>query len=668
MKTRFAFVAVLAFSAASSAADVHLTVVTPGRSSRALSDVPAAVEVIIPEQLRSAPGSTLDEKLASLVPGLDTGRAAGDLNDRSPAMTMRGFGIGTQGGRGQGRTLVLLDGVPLNNAATGGVNWNDLAGEEIDRIEILKGPASDLYGSNSMAGVVNIITKKPGDGGLVEASFGTYNTLDLGARAGGKIGPLSLGVFGRTMRSDGYTKALEADRDAYTRRSYTDEEAAGLRAAWDLGAAGALRADLSRSDGVIGLGTNYRGTARGEYRESVTDLVRLSWNGPLAGFDWSASVFDQSTEQTREEGTSTTKLTDISVDRRDRGALVSASGEILGLDSVSGFDWRQGRVDGHDDYNNGKYARDTGAIASWSPFLQLHGKFFSDRLSLAAGLRYDRARFYDGYAENTNAPGFFTGELAERSWSRLSPRASAGWKYGAGVSQYVSYARGFRAGELENMVLTLVKGFGASKWYQKPNPDLGPEKSGTYETGFRLNPLPGLYLDPSGYLTRARDFIYQINTGVMDATYGAEKMYTNLARVRIYGFELPVKYVSGGLSVSASYARSHSRITDSPALASIKDKELTYAPRHIWSAGLSWKPGPFTFSADWKHKSRQFTDDANTSSVPGYSVAGFGVARELGGGSSLSLRLDNAFKEIRQSSDEYLAPGRMISAALKAAF
>ncbi|GEM_PF-1178230 len=668
MKTRFAVIPVLFLASAAAAADVHLTVVTPGRAPRALGDATAAVEVVIPEQLAAAPGATIDEKLASLVPGLDTGRALGDINDRAAALTMRGFGIGTQGGRGQGRTLVLLDGVPLNNAANGGVNWNDLAVGDIDRVEVVKGPASSLYGSNSMAGVVNIITRKPGEGRFVETSFGTYNTFDLGARLGGKIGPLSLQVFGRTMRSDGYTKALEADRDAYTRRSYTDEEAAGLRAAYDLGAGGALRADLSRSDGVTGLGTNYRGTTRGEYRGSVTDLASLSWNGPLGGFDWSVSVFDQSTEQTREEGTSTTRLTDISVDRRDRGALVSASGEMLGLDSVFGFDWRRGRVDGYDDYNNGKYARDIGATDTGSPFLHFGRRLAGGRLSLDAGLRYDRAKFYDGRAENTNAPGFFTGALAERSWSRLTPGFSAGYKYGPAVSQYISYAGGFRPAELENMVLTLVKGSGLNKWYQKPNPDLGPEKSETLETGFRLNPLPGLYSDPSAYLTRARDFIYQITTGVTDPTYGTEKMYTNVAKVRIYGFELPVKYIRGGFSVSASYAQSHSRVTDSPALASIKDKALTYAPRHIWSAGLAWKKGPCAFSASWTHKSRQFTDDANVASVPGYSTAGFGVSRDLGGGSSLSLRLDNAFKELHQSSDEEFAPGRIVSAALKAAF
>lgn len=650
------------------AADVHLSVVTPGRAARALAGVPASVEVVIPAQLEAAPGKTLDEKLSFIVPGLDTGRAAGDLNDRTAALTMRGFGIGTQGGRGQGRTLVLLDGVPLNNAATGGVNWNDLAAEEIARVEILKGPASSLYGSNSMAGVINMITKAPAEGRTIESSFGTYNTFRLGARAGGEIGPLSIGVFGRTMRSDGYTRAFEADRDAYTRKSYTDEEAAGFRASCDLGGAGGLRAGFSRSDGVAGLGTNYRGTARGEYRESVTDLVRLSWDGPLAGLDWSVSLFDQDTEQTRAEARSLTDLTDIEVDRLDRGAMVSASGAVLGLDAVLGFDWRRGRVDGYDDYNNGKYSRDTGETDMRSPFLHLEKQLFSERLSLAAGLRYDRLKFYDGYAVNTNAPGFFTGALPERSWSRLTPRVSAGYKYGAGVSQYISYARGFRAGELENMVLTLVKGFGASKWYQKPNPDLGPETSETYETGFRLNPLPDLYADPSFYLTRARDFIYQVNTGVTDPTYGTEKVYTNVARVRIYGFELPVTYIRGGLSVSAAYARSHSRITDSPALASIKDKELTYAPRHIWSAGLSWKRGPYTFSAGWTQKSRQFTDDANTSSVPGYSVTGFGAERGLGGGSSLSLRLDNAFKELRQGSDEELAPGRMVSVALKAVF
>lgn len=667
MKSLATFLSPLLFCAALQAAEVRLEVVTPGRSPQDISDVPASVEVVIPEQLEALPGATLDEKLRSLISGVDSTRAAGDVSDGASALTMRGLGSGTQGGRGQGRTLILLDGVPLNNSATGGVNWNDLVIEEIDRIEVFKGPASSLYGSNALAGTINIVTRGPGKGYSLETSYGSRNTFDAAGRAGAVTGALALQVFGRRLQSDGYIHALPEDRDSYTKRAYVLERAAGAKASCDLGESGILRADLSRYSGLRGLGTNYRGTAKGEYRKSVTDLFRLSWSGGGDGLGWALSAFSQKTDQEREEGASVTRLTDISVDRADRGLLSSVSAELAGLRATAGFDWKHGGVDGYDDYRNGKYARDIGEMDSFSPFLQAEKKLLDERLRLVGGLRYDHAKFHDGFSENTNAPGFFSGVLGERSWSRLTPRLSAGYKYGPRSSQYASYAQGFRAGELENMVLTLVKGGGANKWYQKPNPGLGPEKAETLETGFRLNPVPGLYLDPAAYFTAAEGFIYQVETGVTDPSYGKEKMYTNIGKVEIYGLELPVKYISGGISLSASYAQSHSRIISAPGL-DIAGSQLTYAPRHIYSAGLSWKAGGTGLFADWTHKSRQFTNDANTASVPGYSVVNAGAERKLSENISLSLRLGNIFNERRQQSPDALAPGRSATGTLRADF
>jgi len=324
-------------------------------------------------------------------------------------------------------------------------------------------------------------------------------------------------------------------------------------------------------------------------------------------------------------------------------------------------------VDGYDDYRNGKYAKDIGELDSWAPFLQLEKKLLSDRLNIVGGLRYDTVMFHDGFAENTNAPGFFTGDLDEHTWNSCTPKISAGYKYTDAVRQYVSYAGGFRAGELESMVLTLIKGSGANKWYQKPNPDLGPEIAETVETGFRLNPVPGLYLDPGLYFTSAEDFIYQVETGVIDATWGKEKMYTNVGKVEIYGLELPVKYISGNLTLSGAYAQSHSKIISAPGLT-IKGDQLTYAPRHIYSAGLSWKCGGADLFAGWTHKGRQFANDANTDISSGYSVTNAGVAHELDDNVSLSLKFGNIFNEPYQQADDELAPGRTVAAAVKVIF
>lgn len=654
-------------SAPVKAGDVHMVIETAARAPRAISEAAASAVVVTGRQLESLPGTGIDEKLASLVPGIDSSRSGADISERTPAVTMRGFGIGTQGGRGQGRTLILLDGVPINNSANGSVNWNDLAIENIDRIEVVKGPSSSLYGSNALAGVINIITRPAFRNRVLSFSYGSYNTLDAQVRAGAGSGKFSVEASGKRLESDGYFKALPADRTIYSRKIWTGEKGAALKTSLDLGNYGFLRADISRYNGSAGLGTNYRGTAGGEYRESDTDLARISWNGKSGSAGWSVSGYSQDTDQNRQEGVSPTKLTNISVERTDRGLMSSVYGSFYGLFSTFGFDFRRGGVDGYDDYLNGKYARDKGKMDNYSPFIQLEKKFFSDRLSLTAGARYDFVKFYDGYAINTNAPGFFSGNLKERSWKRTTGKISAVYEYSFSVSQYVSLAEGFRSAELENMVLTLVKGSGSNKWYQKPNPDLGPEKSRTAETGFRLNPASGLYSDPSFYFTAAKDFIYQIYTGVSDPSYGKEKMYTNVAGAQIYGAELPVKYISGGFTLAASYARSSSKIISAPGL-NIKGKQLTYAPKHIYSASVTEKIGSFSASADWKYKSRQFTNDDNSASISGYSLTGISVQHVMGRGLTASLRLDNIFNERFQNSESELAAGRTVTASVKMEF
>ncbi len=661
------FLPFLLFCACLEGADINLSIESASRFKEPLRELPASAEILLDRQLSALSQKNLDKKLSLLVPGLDSSRSFSDFSDRNAVLTMRGFGIGTQGGRGQGRTLLMINGLPLNSSANGSLILNDLDKEDIEKVEIIKGPSSALYGSNALAGVINIFTRKPQDKKEISASVGSYGLFDSRARAGFSFGDFYLGFSGGYLESGGYIKALPEDRSAYSVKSWLREKNASLKAYWGAPDYGNFSAYLSRLDGINGLGTNYRGDARGEYRRNVSDTGMISWHLEKNGAEFKISAYWTESSQDRHEASSPAKFTDITVDKGDKGLMSAAYAGFFDCRFSLGFDWKRGYVDGYDDYLNGKYASDRAKIETYSPFIQAEKKIFSDKLNLTAGLRYDYSKFYDGYVFNSSAPGFFPGPLSKRAMDKASLKASAGFDYAPGFSQYISYSQGFRNPELESMVLALVKGSGSNKWYQKPNPSLGPEKSQTVESGFKINPAAGFYTDPSFYITWADDFIYQILTGVNDPSYGKEKIYANIAKVRIYGAELPLKYINRNFVFSVSYAQSYSRIIEAPGLA-IEGKRLTYAPRTIYSLSVQkiFKRG--SVFADWAYKSRQFADDANSVSVPGYGCAGAGAELYAGRDYQLSFSVSNIFDRRFQQSESELAPGRTFVFSVKKNF
>ncbi|MDL1970325.1 MAG: TonB-dependent receptor [Candidatus Desulfofervidaceae bacterium] len=144
-------------------------VVTATKTPKRIEDAPASITVITAEDLKKENVKTLDEALRH-VSGIFLRRGKG-LMDTLSAVTLRGFPE-------QKRTLILLDGQPLNNGYTGAVDWNSLPLENIDRIEVVKGPFSSLYGGNAMGGVINIITKTPKKREIrAKTGYGTYDTV-----------------------------------------------------------------------------------------------------------------------------------------------------------------------------------------------------------------------------------------------------------------------------------------------------------------------------------------------------------------------------------------------------------------------------------------------------------------------------------------------------------
>ncbi|MGZ3836278.1 MAG: TonB-dependent receptor, partial [Mucilaginibacter sp.] len=147
-------------------------VVTATRSPKKLSDIGRVVAIISAEQINRSQGKSLPE-LLNTIPGITFSGA-----ENAP-------GIGTSiylRGASTGNTLILIDGFPVNNASAidGSYDLNVFPLDQIDHIEIFKGSGSTLYGSDAVAGVINIITKHAKSQGLntlVQLTGGSYNTF-----------------------------------------------------------------------------------------------------------------------------------------------------------------------------------------------------------------------------------------------------------------------------------------------------------------------------------------------------------------------------------------------------------------------------------------------------------------------------------------------------------
>lgn len=188
-------------------------VVTATRSEREVADVPASVTVIGAEDIERIGASSVVDALAKLG-GVHVTSTSGHMVQSW--ISLRGFGDNSGL-----RTLVLVDGHKLNRPDMGGINWLQVPLSIVERIEIVRGGNSALYGNHAVGGVINIITRKQaagGDGGRptvrFDAGVGSYNTSDLRLSCMGSSGPLGYVVSTERNASLGYR-----ERSAYRTES-----------------------------------------------------------------------------------------------------------------------------------------------------------------------------------------------------------------------------------------------------------------------------------------------------------------------------------------------------------------------------------------------------------------------------------------------------------------
>ena len=132
-------------------------VVSATRTERSVEDLPVSATVLTREEIINSPARSIDDLLrdvAGIQLPLDS---SGDLFPLQPSIAIRGIGVGDTATR----VLVLVDGIPINGGFFGNVLWNRVPKDNVERIEVVRGASSSLYGSYAMGGVVNIVTRVP---------------------------------------------------------------------------------------------------------------------------------------------------------------------------------------------------------------------------------------------------------------------------------------------------------------------------------------------------------------------------------------------------------------------------------------------------------------------------------------------------------------------------
>ncbi len=173
-------------------------VVTAGRAPESIGSTGSAISVISGETLTTSNPASLTDALRS-VPGLMVTQAGGPAG--TTGVMLRGANTG--------QTLVLIDGVRVNDpsGAAGDFNFALVAPGTVDRVEVLRGPQSALYGSDAMGGVINIITKKGSGPALysIRTEGGSYGTASTTASMSGSSGPWNYAVTGSGQHTNGFS-------------------------------------------------------------------------------------------------------------------------------------------------------------------------------------------------------------------------------------------------------------------------------------------------------------------------------------------------------------------------------------------------------------------------------------------------------------------------------
>ncbi len=581
----------LVISPASLAADVpdpDTVIVTATRTAVTADESLASVTVIRREDIERSQAANIPELLTGLA-GMDFTVNGG--YGKNSSLFLRGTG--------SGHVLVMIDGVKVGSATLGTTAFQHIPLSQIERIEIVRGPRSSLYGSEAIGGVIQIFTRKgrKETRGNVAAGVGSYGTSQISSGVSGGRNASRYSVFASRFNTDGIdarqpiSSLDEPDADGYTNNSLT------------------ARIDHRFDNGMTFNVHGFRAQGETEFDgnfQNRTDFVQESVGAELGFSPASTWKSKLNVGQSRDETDNFKDQSFVSTFNTKRDVASWQNDVTLGDKQLLtlGLDYQQDAVSSTTAYD--RSSRDNkGLFGQYQATVGKHDFQFS--------LRTD---------DNEQFGKRDTGNIG---W---------GYAFADGRRITVSYGTAFKAPTFNQLYFP---GFG--------NPDLRPEKSESFEIGLR-GKQARLRWDVRTYYTVIDNLIatvFDSGTGKFTAK--------NVDKAKIKGLEIELSTTVNGWDLAT-------HLTFLDPRDDTTDKVLRRRAKRSLKLDLNRRFGKASAGITWVAQSHRFEDAANNTRIGGYGIVNAHAQYRLNKKWVVRGKIDNLFDKQYQTIRTYNHPGR----------
>jgi vitamin B12 transporter len=624
------FPPIAAFAAEPAPETLEEVVVTATKTPVPVSQLTSAVEVIKGEELRQ-------KQIKTVIDALRLAQSVTVTQNGGPG-TLAAASIR---GASTAQTLVLVDGTILNSPTAGQFDFGSLTTDNIERIEILRGAQSMLWGSDAMGGVINIITKK-GTGAPTASAFqeyGSFVTLREGANVSGTKGPFDLSASVAQWDTNGFS-AVNYKRGATERDGYHNFQTSA-RAGVTLPNDGRLHVNLRWWKTHVDFDNAFGNSAFDVFGAKTLDhrlILSGSYDQPITSW-WSQKLtlardreFAFNFFGTAQRDLTTGVLTSLSPFTSDLETLNHRIewqhnfqiGKPLLL--TTGYQFREGAADSPDFSATSR----SKVVSSHAGFAQAQVNLF-ERFLFTGGVRQDSYNVF-GDATTYRVTG---GYLLKETGTKFRG----------------SYATGFRAPTINDLFFP-----------DFANPNLRPEKSKGLDAGVDQRFLDDrLQLSVGYFWNRFRDliqFVTSPNCPPATAPFGSCAL--NFSNATTKGWETSAQFaVFKNLSLQAQYSKTLTRNLDNGL-------RLPRRPVDQASAGLSYQPiDPLRVNLECRFVGGRVNDAANTQKMPSFDVVNVSASYNVTKQWQIFGRVDNLFNKDYEEVLFFGTPIRSVFAGVK---
>lgn len=677
----FAFACILPAAVAQVESLDPLTV-SATREPEPRSQVPFTVEIVPSEAFSDDVSLTADGAL-SASPDFSLFRRNDSMtaNPTTQGVSLRGLGPS-----GASRSLVLLDGVPLNDPFGGWVPWSLVPVDSIAAAEIVPGGGATAWGNDALAGVIQLFTAQPAAGtGDVALRLGGFETRGADLSLAQALGPGTLELRGEDFATDGTVLVAPGNRgpiDVDAGSRHTSASARWRGALGPVKAVFTLRNFAEWRDN----GTPYQENQSHQLFGSAVFTGHAgtdeTWNVTAYAQDQGFSQTFSSVNATRTAETPASEQ--FAVPTTAVGFAASSSWkDSSGATTTAGADFRtlQGETREDFNYSNGAFTEQRlagGAQTFGGVFLE-RTQPLGGRLSAMAGLRIDHWENDDGHLYQTNIANgaVLLGEtFPTRSSFEFSPSAGATWRVSNELDLHAAGQRGFREPTLNE----LYRPFRVGSTVTNANPDLSTEHADTGEIGATWN-QGHLRLTVEGFAARLDDPVDNVTLAQGPGTFplfgklpagGVGQERLNLDRIDTDGVQFDVSWKqSDSWSVDFSAIDEEAVVAAAAVAPQLVGKTLAEVPRWSAALALTWHPQRrIYFDARVRSTGSAFDDDLNRLPLAGATVADVALRVQVSRHAEIFASVDNLndaqVETAHSATGVYnIAPSRMTSAGAR---